>query len=152
MRGIPVQSAIDNRGFHVKQLLGSGSAPSHLVLLAHAPVVALYLNRKLWPFTALNSGSDAALVQCYGPLNAGSGSKRAQSNSIPALPIPLPEGPFRHIGEITDHGKEEIPRCIPPLCLRHVRASAPRHPRAVAFAPLYLRRGSPRPRPSFVRL
>jgi hypothetical protein len=31
-------SPVDNRGFHVKQLLGSGSAPSHLVLLAHAPV------------------------------------------------------------------------------------------------------------------
>jgi hypothetical protein len=38
MRGIPVQSTVDNRGFHVKQLLGSGSTPSHLVLLAHAPV------------------------------------------------------------------------------------------------------------------
>jgi hypothetical protein len=38
MPGIPVQSPIDNRGFHVKQLLGSGSAPSHLVLLAHTPV------------------------------------------------------------------------------------------------------------------
>ena len=33
MPGIPVQSPVDNRGFHVKQLLGSGSAPSHLVLL-----------------------------------------------------------------------------------------------------------------------
>ena len=38
MPGILVQSPVDNRGFHVKQLLGSGSAPSHLVLLAHAPV------------------------------------------------------------------------------------------------------------------
>jgi hypothetical protein len=37
MPGIPVQSPVDNRGFHVKQLLRSGSAPSHLVLLAHAP-------------------------------------------------------------------------------------------------------------------
>jgi hypothetical protein len=38
MPGIPVQSPVDNRGFHVKQLLGCGSTPSHLVLLAHAPV------------------------------------------------------------------------------------------------------------------
>src|ERR1700726_265111 len=38
MPGILVQSPVDNRGFHVKQLLSSGSAPSHLVLLAHAPV------------------------------------------------------------------------------------------------------------------
>ena len=38
MPGIPVQSPVDNRGFYVKQLLGSGSAPSHLVFLAHAPV------------------------------------------------------------------------------------------------------------------
>jgi hypothetical protein len=38
MPGIPVQSPVDNRGFHVKQLLASGSTPSHLVLLAHAPV------------------------------------------------------------------------------------------------------------------
>jgi hypothetical protein len=38
MPGIPVQSPVDNRGFHVKQLLGSGSTPSLLVLLAHAPV------------------------------------------------------------------------------------------------------------------
>jgi hypothetical protein len=38
MTGILVQSPVDDRGFHVKQLLGSGSAPSHLVLLAHAPV------------------------------------------------------------------------------------------------------------------
>jgi hypothetical protein len=37
MPGMPVQP-VDNRGFHVKQLLGSDSAPSHLVLLAHAPV------------------------------------------------------------------------------------------------------------------
>jgi hypothetical protein len=34
----------------------------------------------------LFKGSDAALVQCYGPLNAGSGSRRARSNSIPARP------------------------------------------------------------------
>jgi hypothetical protein len=38
MPGIPVQSPVDNRGFHVKQLLRSGSAPSHLVFLAHTPV------------------------------------------------------------------------------------------------------------------
>jgi hypothetical protein len=38
MPGIPVQSPVDNGGFDVKQLLGSGSAPSHLVLLAHAPI------------------------------------------------------------------------------------------------------------------
>src|SRR5271165_942712 len=38
MPGIPVQSPVDDRGFHVKQVLGSGSAPSHLLLLAHAPV------------------------------------------------------------------------------------------------------------------
>jgi hypothetical protein len=38
MPGIPVQSPVDNRGFHVKQVLRSGSAPSHLFLLAHAPV------------------------------------------------------------------------------------------------------------------
>ena len=38
MTGKPVQSPVDNRGFYVKQLLGSGSASSHLVLLAHAPV------------------------------------------------------------------------------------------------------------------
>jgi hypothetical protein len=38
MPGVPVRSPVDNRGFHVKQLLGSGSAPSHLVLLAHAPI------------------------------------------------------------------------------------------------------------------
>src|ERR1700730_2853071 len=34
MPGIPVQSPVDNRGFHVKQVLGSGSAPSHLLFLA----------------------------------------------------------------------------------------------------------------------
>jgi hypothetical protein len=33
-----VQSPVDSRRFYVKQLLGFGSAPSHLVLLAHAPV------------------------------------------------------------------------------------------------------------------
>jgi hypothetical protein len=36
--GVPAQSPVDNRGFHVKQVLRSGSAPSHLLLLAHAPV------------------------------------------------------------------------------------------------------------------
>jgi hypothetical protein len=36
--GISIQSPVHNRCFHVKQLLGSGSAPSHLVFLAHAPV------------------------------------------------------------------------------------------------------------------
>jgi len=34
MPGIAVQLPVDNRGFPVKQLLGSGSAPSHLALLA----------------------------------------------------------------------------------------------------------------------
>ena len=38
MPGVPVQSSVDDRGFHVKQVLRSGSAPSHLMLLAHAPV------------------------------------------------------------------------------------------------------------------
>jgi hypothetical protein len=36
--GIPVQSPVDDRGFHVWQVLRSGLAPSHLVLLAHAQV------------------------------------------------------------------------------------------------------------------
>jgi hypothetical protein len=35
MSGIRVQLPADNRGFHVKQVLGSGTAP---LLLAHAPV------------------------------------------------------------------------------------------------------------------
>src|ERR1700744_4205001 len=34
MPGIPVQSPVDSRGFHVKQVLASGSAPSHLLFLA----------------------------------------------------------------------------------------------------------------------
>jgi hypothetical protein len=38
MPAIPVQSPVDDRRFHVKQVLRSGSAPSHLFLLAHAPV------------------------------------------------------------------------------------------------------------------
>jgi hypothetical protein len=38
MPGIPVQSPVDDRRFYVKQVLRSGSAPSHLSLLAHAPV------------------------------------------------------------------------------------------------------------------
>jgi hypothetical protein len=38
MPGISVQSPIDNRGFHVKQVLVSGSTPAHLLLLAHASV------------------------------------------------------------------------------------------------------------------
>jgi hypothetical protein len=36
--GIPFESPVDNRRFYVKQVLRAGSAPSHLFLLAHAPV------------------------------------------------------------------------------------------------------------------
>jgi hypothetical protein len=38
MPGISVQSPVDNRRFYVKQVLRYGSTPSHLLLLAHAPV------------------------------------------------------------------------------------------------------------------
>jgi hypothetical protein len=51
---------------------GSGLGLNHRTT---SPSVDLYL-----------IGSDATLVQYYGSLNAGSGSKRARSSSIPARP------------------------------------------------------------------
>src|SRR5271166_7162902 len=46
----------------------------------------MHLNRRLWPFTALNSALTQFWCSVYGSLNSGSGSRRARSNSIPARP------------------------------------------------------------------